>query len=183
MEKYLFTDEKRSAIEELTTPFAIYQFLNKRVVTLVLSDGFCELFGYKDKEQAYHDMDNDMYRYTHPDDVVRIANEAFRFATDGGKYEVLYRTRTKDDPNYKVVHAMGRHIFTEDGVRLAHVWYTDEGTYAEDLGLNEAELNKSMSNVLHKETLLACRSWKDRNRKKRRSLCYAVSRPERYEVF
>lgn len=154
MEKYLFTDEKRAAIEGLKTPFAIYQFINKRVVTLVLSDGFLDLFGYSDKEQAYNDMDNDMYRYTHPDDVARIADEAFRFATEDGKFEVIYRTRTKDDPQYKIVHATGKHVYTEDGARLAHVWYTNEGTYADDPGLNETELNNKMCSILHESSLL-----------------------------
>ena len=53
MERYRFTEQLQAAYESMQVPFAIYQFINKRVATLVLSDGFCELFGYEDKAQAY----------------------------------------------------------------------------------------------------------------------------------
>ncbi len=154
MDKYLFADGQRALMEGMEIPFAIYQFINKRVVTLILSDGFCELFGYDDRAEAYYDMDNDMYKDVHPDDVARIADDAFRFATEGGKYEVIYRTRKKNSSEYKIVHAMGKHVYTDTGVRLAHVWYTDEGTYTEEPGITENELNKAMNNALHEESIV-----------------------------
>jgi len=126
MEKYSFTKDVKAAFEALAHPLAIYQFIDRRVVTIALSKGFCELFGYEDMAEAYNDMDNNMYRYTHPDDIARIESAAFRFATEGGTYDVVYRTRTKENPEYKIVHAIGKHVDT-DGVRLAHVWYLDEG--------------------------------------------------------
>ena len=159
MEKYQFTNEQRKMLEGMQMPFAIYQFINKRVSTLVLSDGFCELFGYDDKAEAYHDMDNNMYIFTHPDDVSRIADAAFRFATEGGKYEVIYRSRTKNRPEYKVVHAMGKHIYTEDGVRLAHVWYTDEGTYTDEPDMSVTELNKAINETLRQESLVTSNNY------------------------
>lgn len=95
MEKYRFDPAVFAALEKLRSPLAVYQFLEKRVVTIMLSDGFCDLFGFDDKAEAYYMMDHDMYEATHPDDRARIANTAFRFATEGGKYEVIYRTLTK----------------------------------------------------------------------------------------
>ena len=154
MERYSFSKEQLDVIEHMQVPCAIYQFINKRVVTLALSDGFCEVFGYDDKAQAYHDMDNDMYKFTHPDDVARIANEAIRFATEGGKYEVIYRTLIMNSTKYKVIHAVGKHIYMENGARLSHVAYTDEGTYSEDARLSESELNKALNDALHTESLL-----------------------------
>ena len=76
MSKYEFSKEARQALEGLQQAFAIYQFINKRVVTLVLSEGFLELFGYDNREEAVFDMDHDMYKDTHPDDVARIADAA-----------------------------------------------------------------------------------------------------------
>ena len=154
MERYVFTAEKKAALEGLRQPFAIYQFINKRVVTLVLSEGFCELFGYTDREQAYYDMDHDMYKDTHPDDKARIANAAIVFATEGGRYEVIYRTRRKETADYVVVHAIGEHVYTEDGVRLAHVWYTDEGTYVEDSAETRFEITHTLSNALHEQSMI-----------------------------
>ena len=154
MEKYVFSAVNRSVLEKLKQPFAVYQFVDKRVVTLLLSDGFLELFGYDKREKALYDMDNDMYKDTHPDDVAIIANAALEFATGEGKYEVIYRTRKKDSSDYTVIHAMGQHVYTEDGVRLAQVWYTDEGTYVEGSLVDGIEVSKSFSNALHEQSLI-----------------------------
>ena len=81
MERYSYSPQERAVLEKLQQPFAVYQFIDRRVVTLILSDGFCRLFGYEDREQAMYDMDHDMYKDAHPDDVARIASAAVRFAT------------------------------------------------------------------------------------------------------
>ena len=153
-ERYVFDADRQELLEGMKMPFAIYQFINKRVVTLVLSDGFMEMFGYTDRDQAYYDMDNDMYKATHHDDVSRIANEAVRFATEGGKYEVIYRTRIKNGNDYKIIHSMGQHVYTDTGARLAHVWYTDEGTYIEGSHPDVNKLNSAMSDALHQESIM-----------------------------
>ena len=153
MEKYQLPPQERSALERLRQPFAVYQFIDRRVVTLVLSDGFCRLFGYEDRAQAYDDMDNDMYKYDHPDDVARIADAAFRFATEGGRFDVIYRTTNRHGPGYRIVHAYGEHVYTDTGVRLAHVWYSDEGPYTEDAGQGSV-LNQALSNALHKNSIV-----------------------------
>ena len=154
VKKYIYTADKRAALEKLKQPFAVYQFIDKRVVTILLSDGFCDLFGYTDRDDAVYDMNHNMYKDTHPDDVARIANEAIRFATEGGKYDVLYRTRKNEGAGYVIVHAMGEHVYTEDGIRLAQIWYTNEGTYAEDSSTTGVEISKTLSNVLHEQSLL-----------------------------
>ena len=46
MERYRFEERIQAAYEGLRQPFAVYQFIDKRVVTLALSDGFLDLFGY-----------------------------------------------------------------------------------------------------------------------------------------
>ena len=155
MEKYQFSDRDREILEGLKLAFAVYQFIDKRVVTLILSDGFCELFGYTDRNQAYYDMDHDMYKATHPDDTARIANAAVCFATgEEETYDVVYRTRTKKDNNYQIIHAFGKHVYTKSGVRLAQVWYNDEGLYSDDYDVNKRVLNKMLNNALHEESLV-----------------------------
>ena len=154
MERYRFSDEQLTFIEKMRVPCAVYQFIDKRVVTLALSDGFCALFGYDDRAQACYDMDNDMYKETHPDDVARVANAAVRFATEGGSYEVIYRTRTKRGQEYRVIHAFGEHVVTDSGVRLAQVWYSDEGVYTEESAQHGAALNQALSDALHENSLV-----------------------------
>nr|MCR5842679.1 EAL domain-containing protein [Oscillospiraceae bacterium] len=152
MERYQYSSEQRTLLENNPVPYAVYQFLNKRVVTLILSDGFCELFGYKDRALAYRDMDRDMYKGTHPDDVSRIADAALRFATDETGYDVVYRTKIADSADYRIIHAIGRHVYTPSGVRLAYVGYTDEGIYTEKTGGQGTLLSCQLNDLLYKES-------------------------------
>ena len=152
MERYRFDAAQQSFLEHLIAPLAVYQFVDKRVVTLALSDGFCRLFGYEDRNQAYADMDRNMYKYTHPDDAARIADSAFRFATEGGEYQAVYRSRTPDTDSYKVIHAIGQHTYTPEGVRLAYVWYTDEGVYQQ--GTEGEGFLAAFREALREESLL-----------------------------
>lgn len=130
MKRYEFSGAERTALEKLRVPLAVYQFLNKRVVTVLVSDGFVELLGYPDREKAIYAMDNNMYEDTHPDDKSWIADAAVKFATNEGRYNVVYRSRSPKDGDYRILHAIGEHVYTEDGTRLAYVWYTDEGPYS-----------------------------------------------------
>ena len=130
MKRYEFSDAERKALEKLRVPLAVYQFLNKRVVTVLVSDGFIELLGYDSREKTIYAMDNNMYEDTHPDDKSYIAEAAVNFAVNGGKYNVVYRSRSLSGSDYRILHAIGEHIYTEDGTRLAYVWYTDEGPYS-----------------------------------------------------
>ena len=155
MGRYIFTDAAMGLMERSMIPFAIYQYIDKRVVTIVLSEGFCRLFGYDDRALAYFDMDNDMYKNTHPNDVARISDAAVDFAkSSDGKYEVIYRSKKPGGDEYFIVHAIGEHIVTDEGVRLAQVWYTDEGTYAENNIDHKLELGKSLQNALFEESAI-----------------------------
>ncbi|MCR4888364.1 MAG: EAL domain-containing protein [Ruminococcus sp.] len=154
MERYQFGDAERFHMENARIPFAIYQFIDKRVVTLVVSAGFCDLFGYDDINEAYHDMDDDMYKDTHRDDSARIADAAFRFATEDGRYDVIYRSKNKKGPGFNIIHAQGEHITTDNGMRIAQVWYTDEGIYAEEDTTDVTLLNQSLKNALYGESFI-----------------------------
>ncbi len=135
MEKYKYSEAEYKLLAESQVPLAVYQFINNRVVTIVISDGLCELFGFADRAKVYELMETNMYRDTHPDDVLEISEEAYRFAVEGGNYDVLYRS--KMNGVYRVIHACGKHIYKENGVRLALVWYTDLGVYNESFAKHE----------------------------------------------
>ena len=155
MEKYQFDQKLMQTMESSHIPFAVYQFIDKRVVTLVLSAGFCKLFEFENKEDAYYVMNSDMYRATHPDDKARIADAAYRFATEGGHYEVVYRTKTRNYDNYLVIHAQGEHVYTETGARLAVIWYTNEGIYTPaSAGTDSSALTDSYNRMLREGSLI-----------------------------
>ena len=154
MDRYVFPADYQKLLESFQVPFAIYQFVNQRVATIVLSDGLLKIFGYEDRTRAYYDMEHNMYRNAHPDDVARVADAAIRFAREGGDYDVIYRSRTDDNPEYRIIHALGKHVTTDTGVRLAQVWYTDEGSYSEANGVHGNGLICALTNALHEESIL-----------------------------
>ncbi len=155
-ERYRYPDEVRSALEGLEQPIAVYQFVDGRIVTLVVSEGFCKLLGYADRNTAVYDQDHDMYKYTHPDDKERALKSAFRFAQgkDSDEYDAIFRTKAGVDSDYQVIHAHGKHIFTETGVRLGHVWLMDEGRYVEGDEASGSEMNRELNSILHEESIL-----------------------------
>jgi hypothetical protein len=152
MERYSYTKEQRTQIEQLRVPMGIYQMVDGKVIPVALSAGFCELFGYPSLAEAYRNMNHEMYRDVHPDDAGRISNIAVQFAENSGKYEVVFRVRPQGADWYTVIHAVGEHFRTDDGTRLAQIWYMDEGTYQEQV--EKDDLTNSMSNSLHEESIL-----------------------------
>ena len=154
MKKYHFSEAEFSCLENLRVPLAVYQFLDKRVVTRVLSAGFCDLFDFETREQAYAVMTSDIYSTAHPDDASRVADAAYRFATQGGRYEVVYRVKARRSSTYKIVHSIGEHVFTDTGERLAFVWYTDEGSYTGESDTQSPALRSVFRSALREESML-----------------------------
>lgn len=131
-EAYRFSPEVKSVLESSPVPFAIYQLLNHRAVTVLVSDGFVKLSGETSREACIHLMNTDMYRYADPADAARIEDQAYRFASGMDEaYNAVYHSRVNGQKDYHLIHSMGRHIQTEDGTQLAVIWYMDETAAAE----------------------------------------------------
>ncbi|SDB49542.1 diguanylate cyclase (GGDEF) domain-containing protein [Pseudobutyrivibrio sp. YE44] len=148
MKKYKYNASELKLIENISIPLGVYQFINKRVVTIALSNGFRELIGLDTLEETYEFMNKDMYRYVHPDDIAEMADAAVRFASKDEEYDVIYRQKKGED--YIIVHAIGTHVIKEDGTKLAVINYVNEGVYNTDnsdiaLGFNLIH-NKSFQN-------------------------------------
>ena len=151
-ERFSFDQRTQEILEGLSIPFAIYQYIDKRVVTIALSRGFCDEFGFKTLEDAYRVMDGDMYRATHPDDKTRVADAAYRFAAFDAPYDIVYRTRTLKSPDYIILHAYGKSIYPKPGMRLCLTWYANEGVCAVDQGAYESVLNQTLNRFLKEES-------------------------------
>ena len=130
MVRYEFGDKERMALEKLNIPMAIYQFIDKRVVTLLVTDGLCNLMGFK-RDEVIRILDNDMYRDTHPDDKARVADAALKFASGGDSFDCVYRTMSHLLGEYVILHSHGSHFFTEDGTMLSATIYMVEGMGAD----------------------------------------------------
>ncbi len=127
MRKNKSFDPDFNAVKKSEMACAVYTFEDNRVVTVAISEGFCRLLGIDEKEDPYVLMDNDMYRDTHPDDVAFLAEAALKFATEGGSYNVIYRT--KINGKYEIIHAIGEHVYLKNGNRYALVLYSRIDSY------------------------------------------------------
>ncbi|MBR3235568.1 MAG: EAL domain-containing protein [Atopobiaceae bacterium] len=153
MDAVLASKDDLLSWETSCIPMAAYEFVDKRVVPLVISAGFCELFGFDTFEEVYDLMLNDMYRDAHPEDVARAADAAYRFATEGGLYDVIYRTKDfSGAADYMILHAQGRHMYTLAGERVAIVWYTNEGPFVEAMEGADDVLGTTLANALRTES-------------------------------
>ena len=132
MEKYQFSDAELMTLEKQPTPLAVYQYVDRHVYTLALSDGFCEIFGYSDRAKAYQVSNQNSLNNTHPDDTARVADAVHRFAVEDAPYDAVFRSKMDQGQDCRIIHAIGKHVYTDTGVRLAYVWYTDEGEYTEE---------------------------------------------------
>ena len=155
MDRYIFPDDVRAALEGLQQPLAVYQAIDGESVTLLVSDGFCRLVGHDKRDEAVRHMDNDMYRDTHPDDKHRLISAARQFMlSEEGEYDTVFRTRAGARTGYHIIHAHGKHVRTETGARLAQVWYMDEGPYTEGGEASGERINRELNSALHEESIL-----------------------------
>ncbi len=130
MERYQLSSESHTLLESLSQPFALCRLTEGRFVPIVLSDGFCRLFGYPDRARAYDDLAADLLKNVHPDDAARVGSAAARFAEAGGTFEAVCQARKKD--GYFTVRVTGQPAFADDGVRLAQFWFSAEEAIAPD---------------------------------------------------
>ena len=155
MEKYHLTKEELQFYEKDEIPFAIYQFVNQKVVTLAISKGFCDMFEFDNYKDAYYAMDNEMYKYAHPDDVARVSNVAIAFATGQvAKYDVIYRTRFNKGNDYYIIHALGKHIMLADGTKVAQIWYISEGKYNPNESTSANLMNQALNTILYQTSTI-----------------------------
>ena len=154
MKIYKFSNEKRAILENLPQPLVVYQSADKQIITHIISNGFCKLFGYEDLETAYYDLNHDMFKYDHPDDVARLSNAVTQFAKEEKDFDIIYRSKSRNGSEYRIIHAIGEHIYTEDNIRLAYVWYTNEGNYTENSTDQDDAFKRSVNEALHEESIL-----------------------------
>lgn len=145
MKIFSFDKDIQTAYEQLMHPIAIFHVTEEGVKTVVVSQGFCELFGYASLEHAYQDMKKDSFTIVHPDDVNRIKTEMRRFFTEEGRYEVVYRSNQKDGTPNKMLRSETKFVHMDNGVILAHVWYMDEST---DVNQKIIDLAQSVTALL-----------------------------------
>lgn len=126
MKRYEYAPRERAMIEQSRIPCAVFQDVDGKAAALALSAGFLELFGPGGPDVC-NGTERDMCRGIHPEDAQRIAEAARRLVREGEAYNVVYRAQSRG--GWHVIHARGGPVSPEPGVRLAVVWYMDEGVW------------------------------------------------------
>jgi EAL domain-containing protein (putative c-di-GMP-specific phosphodiesterase class I)/GGDEF domain-containing protein len=125
MKTYEFSADTRAFIENIPIPIAVYQYINDQIRPLLVSRAYLELFGYGSTQEAIYSLETDLYRNVHPEDIVKMEQYSYRFATEDGAYDVVFRNKREDQSECHLIHGTGRHI-TVDGASMAFITYTDE---------------------------------------------------------
>ena len=146
--------ETQRTLAESHQPLAVYRFRDHRVETLLVSEGFCKLFGYENQGQALHVLDRDIYKDIHNDDQERYSGAILRFSEGTEELDVVYRTKAGMESGYRVVHARGIHLHTGTDAQIAEVWYMDEGVYVEGDEETGTLMTQALNRALHEESIV-----------------------------
>ncbi len=119
---YVFPEELRRAYEAMPTALVYDQYIDGKVVPLLVSDGFCSLVGME-RGAVMDWFTGSQFERLHPDDVGRVARVSEEFARKLGGYDLIFRTRHPD--GYHVLHAVGQWQTMPDGTELALLTYSD----------------------------------------------------------
>jgi len=122
--RYVFKKDRREAYEALQAPFAVFQYVGGKVVTLLVTDGLC-VFQGETRDVLTEHFDTCVFKKVHPDDVQRLAQEVYKFALQEGKYDVVYQARLYGKDEYRYVHAISKYHVMEDGSQVAFTHYED----------------------------------------------------------
>ena len=122
-----FPEALRRELEKSEIPLAVYQFVDCRVRTLLVSNGLVRWQAPgSTREDVVRFLDEDMYRDVHPEDAVYIATRAAEFAKlEDGRYDAVYRQKLYGKDEYRTIHAVGYHRHVDGGAKCAVVVYDD----------------------------------------------------------
>ena len=119
---YIFPDDIRKAYESLPAALVFDQYIDGRVVPLLVSDGFCKLVGME-RESAMQWFAKGQFERVHPDDVGNVSRVSRGFIERTCDYDVLFRSLHPD--GYHFIHAVGKWLTMPDGTELALLTYND----------------------------------------------------------
>lgn len=123
---------ERKLFESFEIPLIIYDYVDGKVVTVLVSDGFCELKNMDRRELAQR-LNASMFNMVHPDDAGKLAHQGDAFARKQADYDVLFRARNADGQGYHICHTMGFWQTVASGRELAFLFYIDVSKSLEDI--------------------------------------------------
>jgi len=149
--KNRFSEGIRKELEDSEVPLAVYQFVDGRIHTVLVSNGLVRWMAPDaTREKLVHFLDTDMYRDVHHEDVVYVASKAKDFAkSKDERYEVVYRQKLYGKDEFRTIHAMGYHRYSDDGTKYAVIVYDDVTEALESCGVCRQNYEGSIIELLN----------------------------------
>ena len=122
--RYEFPELVRKNIEQSDFPIAIYQMIDGKLKTILVTEGLIKMQGM-DRDSLIAYLDTDMYDRILSEDVLRIKDDARRFLSEGKTYNTVYRQKIEGYEGYRVIHASGYHRIVDEETRYSVVRYDD----------------------------------------------------------
>lgn len=124
MGRYQFSPQQRKDYESLPIPLGVYQIVDGKVVTLLVSDAMCQMHGMP-RHELIKSLDESMFGFVHPDDIGRLAYFGQQEAKLGNrfKYDLIYRVKEPHTKDYYLMHAFGKRVVEPDGSKLLFIFY------------------------------------------------------------
>lgn len=144
----VFTAEQIEAYERMGIAIAIYQLIENKIETILVSDGLCEMLG-KNRDSLIQHFNEDMFGNVHPEDVEMLAQIGYRFSRDGGSYDVTYRIKLYGKEEYRLVHTIGKIQTVGSGARVAFLNYADVTDLKKNELYNSKEINDPKVNFFY----------------------------------
>lgn len=120
---YQFSKDLREAYEGLQIALAIYQVIDRKVVTVLVSEGLCR--ERKDtRDHLMKALDNGMFERVVPEDAGKLALLGEAFTKHQGEYDCVFRA-SDEEGNIRSIHAVGYWQKMQDGTDLAFCFYLD----------------------------------------------------------
>ncbi len=120
---YLSSAE-RKLLEASELPLAVYDYVDGKVVTVLVSDGLCKM-KHMERDELVLRFTDSMFNLVHPDDAGKLARLGDAFAKKEAGYDVLYRTRSTIDSDYYICHTTAYWQKVASGHELAFFFYTN----------------------------------------------------------
>ena len=121
---YQFSVELRELLEKQKMALAVYQLIDEKVVTVLVSDGFCQL-RHDTREHLVSALDHSMFERVDEADAGMLAAKGNAFAHhQSSTYDVVYRTRSEKG-EIRLMHTLGFWQTMSDGSEVAFLYYVN----------------------------------------------------------
>ncbi len=119
---YEYYGRQKNDMESSSIPFVVFQYLEKELRVVLISNGLCELFGER-RSEVTRILENSIYTSVHTEDIERLSQKWTQFVTEGGHYEIVFKKRISGA--FRSIHAQGSSYTTDTGEKLYVLWCSD----------------------------------------------------------